>query len=154
DAGRGRAIVSDGERPARLVAFDLGSGDRSVVCDDSGLHGRGPTLIEITGLVLDSAHDLFVATDAERKGVVVIDPSTFVRAIVGGSGNAPPAGTIAFVSNRDGNDEIYVMNGDGSAQKRLTDNPANDESPAWSPDHARIAFTSDRDGNNEIYVMN
>jgi len=31
-------------------------------------------------------------------------------------------GTIAFQTNRDGNDEIYVMNGDGSGLTNLTDN--------------------------------
>ncbi len=61
---------------------------------------------------------------------------------------------IAFSSNRDGNDEIYVMNPDGSEQVRLTNNAAADNSPVWSPDGARIAFYSNRDGNNEIYVMN
>jgi WD40 repeat protein len=41
-------------------------------------------------------------------------------------------GTIAFQSDRDGNYEIYVMNGDGSGLMRLTDNPADDEVPDWS----------------------
>jgi Tol biopolymer transport system component len=45
-----------------------------------------------------------------------------------------PDGTrIAFVSYRDGNPEIYVMNADGSNPARLTDNPASDYSPSWSP---------------------
>ena len=41
---------------------------------------------------------------------------------------------IAFASNRDGNFEIYNMNSDGSEQINLTNNPANDEYPSWSPD--------------------
>jgi hypothetical protein len=64
------------------------------------------------------------------------------------------AGRIAFASNRDGNREIYVMNADGSGVTRLTNNPADDVVPSWSPDGRRIAFESDRDGNLEIYVMN
>ena len=63
-------------------------------------------------------------------------------------------GRIAFVSERDGNPEIYVMNADGSGQTRLTENPAADWGPAWSPDASQIAFVSNRDGNSEIYVMN
>jgi len=67
---------------------------------------------------------------------------------------AEKRGTIAFASDRDGNYEIYVMNPDGSGQKRLTNNSAADFAPSWSPDGKRIAFTSDRDGNGEIYLMN
>jgi len=37
---------------------------------------------------------------------------------------------------------------------RLTNNPADDFSPSWSPDDKNIAFASDRDGNWEIYIMN
>ena len=63
-------------------------------------------------------------------------------------------GRIAFYSNRDGNNEIYVMNGDGSGLTNLTDNPADDIGPVWSPDGKKIIFLSNRDGNTEIYVMN
>jgi dipeptidyl aminopeptidase/acylaminoacyl peptidase len=61
---------------------------------------------------------------------------------------------IAFTSTRDGTSEIYVMNADGSEQRRLTVNPAHDVSPAWSPDGTRIAFASNRAfGNWDIYVI-
>ncbi len=61
---------------------------------------------------------------------------------------------IAFETLRDGNYEIYLMDPDGSDQTNLTNNPAKDVAPAWSPDGRRIAFVSDREGNEEIYVMN
>jgi hypothetical protein len=60
---------------------------------------------------------------------------------------------IAFMSERDGNPEIYRMNADGSAPTRLTFDPAVDVDPTFSPDGTRLAFTSTRDGNPEIYVM-
>ena len=63
------------------------------------------------------------------------------------------AGKIVFVSDRDGNFEIYVMDADGSNQTRLTNNSDVDKHPKWSPDGSRIAFESVRDGNPEIYVM-
>jgi len=40
---------------------------------------------------------------------------------------------IAFTSERDGNYEIYVMDADGSNQINLTNYPADDGSPSWSP---------------------
>jgi len=61
---------------------------------------------------------------------------------------------IAFVSNRDGNYEIYVMDPNGSEQTRLTYNDADDREPSWSPDGNKITFASNRDGNYQIYVMN
>jgi serine/threonine protein kinase len=65
-----------------------------------------------------------------------------------------PSGRIAFISNRDGNNEIYAMNSDGSEVTRLTNNQADDTSPSWSPDGRRINFVSNRDDSYEIYVMN
>jgi dipeptidyl aminopeptidase/acylaminoacyl peptidase len=62
-------------------------------------------------------------------------------------------GKIAFVSSRDGNQEVYVMDPDGSNQTDLTRNPAADADPAWAPDGSRIAFASNRDGDWEIFVM-
>jgi Tol biopolymer transport system component len=67
---------------------------------------------------------------------------------------AANTGRIAFYSDRDGNYEIYIMNPDGSGQKRLTNNPAADFNPALSPDGSKIAFVSDRDIYFEIFVMN
>ena len=69
---------------------------------------------------------------------------------------------IAFVSKRDGNPEIYVMDADGENQQNLTNNRHEDWGPSWSPDGKRIVFFSDRDEHPhpkhgrstfEIYVM-
>lgn len=68
--------------------------------------------------------------------------------------NLNAEGKLAFVSERDGNYEIYVMSPDGSGQQRLTINATDDYYPAWSPDGTRIAFTSERNGKPEIYIMN
>jgi Tol biopolymer transport system component len=50
--------------------------------------------------------------------------------------------------------EIYVMNADGSAQTRLTDDRFSDLAPSWSPDGRRLAIWSSRDSDWEIYTMN
>ncbi len=62
-------------------------------------------------------------------------------------------GRIAFSSNRDGNREIYVANGNGSFPLNLTEHSAEDIDPVFSPDGTRIAFASNRDGDFEIYTM-
>ena len=63
-------------------------------------------------------------------------------------------GQIAFLTDRDGNYEIYTMKADGSGQVNLTNNPSFDDGATWSPDGSKIVFYTDRDGNSEIYVMN
>lgn len=65
-----------------------------------------------------------------------------------------PDGTrIAFSSKRGGNFDIYVMNADGTHERRLTD-AAVDDWPAWSPDGGSIAFTRNLSAStSEIYVM-
>jgi Tol biopolymer transport system component len=59
-------------------------------------------------------------------------------------------GKIIYSSEGD----VYVINADGSGRTRLTDNPAEDFDPVWSPDGTQIAFRTHRDGNEEVYLMN
>ena len=66
----------------------------------------------------------------------------------------PTNGKIVFVSNRDGNREIYTMDADGTNQTNVSNDPADDYEPSFSPDGSQIVFTSTRDGNDAIYVMN
>lgn len=60
---------------------------------------------------------------------------------------------IVFQSRRDGDAEIYVMDGDGANPTNVSNNPAGDFTPFWSPDGTRILFGSNRVDSDEIYVM-
>jgi len=59
-----------------------------------------------------------------------------------------------FVSNRDGNYEIYAMNADGSDQINLTHNPAQDYEPSCYPNGSQVLFLSFRDNTWGLFVMN
>ena len=66
---------------------------------------------------------------------------------------------IAFQSNRGFAEgefkfNIFVIDMNGKNLVRLTQGPASDLNPAWSPDGTKIAFASSRKGNLGIYVMN
>ena len=76
---------------------------------------------------------------------------------------SPDGRRVAFVSQRDGNREIYVMPApvlpgqvamDGLGQVNITSSPGDDWTPAWSPDGRRIAFASIRRGNWEVFIVN
>ena len=69
---------------------------------------------------------------------------------------------LAYVAEREGNWDIWLTSpyaspgsGDaaGAGALRLTDDPAMDWAPAWSPDGTQIAFVSDRGGSHQVYVM-
>jgi pSer/pThr/pTyr-binding forkhead associated (FHA) protein len=61
-------------------------------------------------------------------------------------------GNIAFLSDRDGNFEVYVINPDGTWLRRITQDPATDIMPVWDPGGIRLGFRSDRGGAPAVYV--
>ena len=104
--------------------------------EDADGDGREDGLVQITGNPPDAPHNFQ-------------------------SAYSPDGERIVFVSARDGNNEIYVMNADGSGQTRLTDNAAVDSRPVFSPDGEKIVF-SRRDPRSldtslqrdDVWVMN
>lgn len=77
-----------------------------------------------------------------------------VRGAWAGRDVASTVGTIVFQSNRDGNNEIYSMNADGTDVSRLTEDPASDENAALSYDGTKVAFVSHRSGSAHLYSIN
>lgn len=104
-------------------------------------------------------------TDSDRDGIPnVVDVCPFDAEIFndwedtdGCPDVLPPvrteSGRIAFVSDRDGNNNVFVMNVDGNAVTRLTGHGASESFPSISPDGVDVLFDSDREGSAEIYIM-
>ncbi|MBK7969817.1 MAG: PD40 domain-containing protein [Bacteroidetes bacterium] len=65
---------------------------------------------------------------------------------------SPDGKNILFYTNRDGNDEIYIMDADGKNQLNISNHASNDYLPSWSPDGKQIVFTSDRDHKTEKFT--
>ncbi len=66
---------------------------------------------------------------------------------------SPDGREMAVILSKDGNPELYVMNLESGALRRLTRTPhAVEASPSWSPDGRQIVFVSDRPGRPHLYV--
>ncbi|HCR72561.1 MAG TPA: hypothetical protein DIW23_14050 [Anaerolineae bacterium] len=63
------------------------------------------------------------------------------------------SGRIIFVSNRDGQNNLYITSPDGSQVERLTTNIAEDTTPRISPDGTRVAYVSTVNNNTDIYII-
>ena len=91
---------------------------------------------------------------ARQLAGTVLVVSLFIQMQIAVNGYASRRTKITFTSTRDGNAEIYVMDGDGRNQRRVTVNPGEDRYPAWSPDGKKIAFVSNRKGGHQqIWVI-
>lgn len=62
-------------------------------------------------------------------------------------------GSIAYAARERGQTDIWGVPIGSRAPIRLTNDPADERDPAWSPDGRRLAFASRQDGNWEIYVL-
>ncbi len=58
---------------------------------------------------------------------------------------SPDGSTVAFTSNRTGNDDIFVVDGAGGAPRALTSWSSNEGNPRWMPDGSGVYFLSDHE---------
>jgi TolB protein len=68
---------------------------------------------------------------------------------------SPDGSKVLFASPFDGNQDIFMINLDGSGIVNLTQSEVDENTPAWSPDGRRIAFSGKRvGGQSDIWVIN
>jgi len=129
-----------------------GGGESTLQVNGASIYGEMPAALpggRIVYRVIFPEKGLAVVNDDGFGSEIVLADDTATRPAV-----SPDGQTIAFMSRRDGNWEIYRMQLDGSGLRRLTENAANDGLPVWSPDGRSIAFASNRGGPWAIWVMN
>jgi Tol biopolymer transport system component/DNA-binding winged helix-turn-helix (wHTH) protein len=113
---------------------------------------------------LSADSNALVAVQSDIRPYVWVAPggdAARARQITSGSGTGndywgfswTPDGRIVYVSTLSGNQDIWVMNADGSNQKQLTFDARSDFDPVVSPDGRHIAFASERSGNTRIWRM-
>jgi dipeptidyl aminopeptidase/acylaminoacyl peptidase len=149
--------------PGQSFAIPVAGGER-IALPGGGFGGRR---------WLDARHFIFERTSSDFK-----TRSTYVADVTGGEpkllyedvepkfwsmtgdagGNAQPSPNgkwIAFLSDRDGWDHLYVMPSAGGAPTQITKGKFEAWRPQWSPDSTRIAFDAnepDRYGTRHLYV--
>jgi Tol biopolymer transport system component len=64
---------------------------------------------------------------------------------------SPDGSQVAFVSTATGNSDVWVQNVDGTDLRQLTNDPAADSWPVWSPDGKSLVYTSLRDSRQETW---
>ncbi len=67
---------------------------------------------------------------------------------------SPDSNKIALVSDESGNEDIWIIDVNGTNKKRITTFDGRDYWPRWSPDGKMIAFESERSGNSDVWVYN
>jgi WD40 repeat protein len=89
----------------------------------------------------------------DADGANAVQLTHFGGPIAGTPRWSPDGRRIAFDSRPGNNADVYVIDSEGGAPRRLTDHPTEDARPSWSPDGKSIYFSSSRSGRAEIWRM-
>jgi Tol biopolymer transport system component len=131
------------------TTYGSATAQRTVDVEDTSAH---PVSAPISGLsAATTYHFQMCVQDAEEEPPrdICSTDRTFTTGPAGGRSG------ITFMSTRDADNEIYVMDAGGENETRLTEVAGLDQSPAWSPDGRKIVFASSREDNftPELWVM-
>jgi TolB protein len=152
----------EGSTPRLYTAGTWGGADgtnnvQDVMQGKNPVHGQYPAWISDARIVYK-----YFDQAGNYRGLYVINadgsnPRSITDDIGDTMPSVPPRGgdKAAFMSNRTGKWEVYVVNIDGTRLRRLTySHGYNSGLPTWSPDGNYVAFVSDRDNQWAVWVIN
>ena len=169
------SLVDDGGRaisPAVGLRWTSAAPSVATVDNDGNVlaSGFGQTLVTATttwgktdtARVFVQNELLVVSTRAGNAELYTVSrsaPGTFNRLTTDPASDvsasySPDGTSIVFVSTRVANQEIYVMDADGSNVRRLTNTPAGEDTPRWTPDGRHIVYASNATGSYQVWIMN
>jgi Tol biopolymer transport system component len=95
-------------------------------------------------------HEIWVC---DHDGSKAVQLTSFGGPIAGLPRWSPDGESLVFDSNATGAYDVYVINANGGQPRRLTDHPADDQTPSWSRDGKWIYFASKRSGELQVWKM-
>ena len=149
---------AEGRRDVWLINAD-GSGERNLTLELPNVFAEAPEwspngqVIAFDGLLgVSDTRDIMLVTlgpdDPEQFQITFLDGYDCYPSY------SPDGQQIVYMSERDDNRDLFIMDLEGNDVLRLTDSLANDYEPSWSPTGEYIAFVSRRSGDSEIFIMN
>jgi len=135
--GEPKTFWSSADRKSNVYPMDWSRDGRSILCT---IENETDGTLQLAVLASSGGDPRIVATIPAADWAPYPQFSPDGKLIVG-------ARTIK------GNLDIYMWSVDGSQEVRLTEHPANDGSPLWSPDGKFIVFTSDREKTNDLWAL-
>jgi len=160
------AFLSDNEERPGVWIMDPSGGNRRYLGSHSSIQNQYKALVEEARYSPDRRYRLFVRDAKQSPQVFVMLPEDErygdvswrqLTKLTGVSYDpvwSPDGSRVAFVSQENGTDDIWVINADGSNPRNLTRNEWEwEKHPSWSPTSTRIVFWSNRDGHQQIYIM-
>ena len=151
----GRSLIYSSERNRKwsMYRLDLESYRESVIFSSKGLNlvgGTSPAGLVSFSSSKDGSSEIYIL-DPYRKKLKKLTRSYGIDVSPAFS---PDGKKIAYVSDRGGSPQVYVMNSNGKGRpKRITFEGNYNTSPGWSPDGKTIAYVGRTNGKNQIFVV-
>lgn len=133
----------------RIWQVSAGSGEASPLTKDSESYAVLNINKEASAIVSTRFKE-----DFRIKLIPTENPSAATALTNASAASFAPDGKIYFSAIISGNDEIWSINADGSGQRQLTNNTADEFAPIISPDNKTVFFVSNKSGSAQLWRMN